>query len=145
MKIKFKFFGLLVTICLIICCVFAGCLSSPDYEEIYNDDTKIARSSSNKRIGSVETSSDENYKFSCSSLSGVYVMINSFTVNENTSANLTLEVTGGKCKVVLVKGDSVYTVCEGSYDGAVNLGYPDGKYKLKIVGVEAEFTLSLTY
>ena len=144
MRTKLKFFGLLVTICLIICCVFAGCLST-DYEEIYNDDSKIAQSSSSKQTSSVETSSNGNYKLSCGSFSGVYVMIDSFTVSNDTSANLTLEVTEGKCKVVLVKGDSVYTVCEGSYDGAVNLGYPNGKYKLKIVGVEAEFTLSLTY
>ena len=145
-KTKSKLLFLLITVCLAICVSLTGCLSTADYEEMYNDDSQIAHSSSNVRVGSVETSGKGTYKLSCTSLSGVYIALNSFTVNESTSANLSFELSGGKGKVVLVHGDSVYTLTEESYDGAIDFeNIPDGKYKLKIVGVEAEFKLTFSY
>ena len=143
---KINLIVLLITVCMAISVCFAGCLPNADYEEMYNDDSQIARGSSNIIVGSVETSVNDKYKLSCSSLSGVYIALNSFTVNESTSANLSFELNGGKGKVVLVKGDSVYTLTEESYDGAIDFeNIPEGKYKLKIVGVKAEFKLTFSY
>lgn len=145
-KTEFKLLFLLLTVCLVLCVSLAGCMSADDYEEMYNDDSKIAHGSSNVRIGSVETTIGNTYKLSCSSLSGVYIAINSFTVNESTSANLSFELNSGKCKIVLVKDGSVYKLAEESFDGEVNFkNIPDGKYRLKIVGVEAEFKITLKY
>lgn len=141
-KSKLKILLFIATISVIICVAFAGCAFNVDYEEVYNDDAKIATCTSSKRIGSVESSSNGKYEFSCSSLSGVYSM-KSIKVDENTSANLKIEVTGGKCKIVMIKNKEVYTLTEGSYDGALDFGMPDGNYKMKIVGVDACFTLTL--
>lgn len=145
-KSKLKIFGLIITVCMAICAVFAGCLSTEDYEEIYKDDGKIASSTSSTSVGSVQTSAKGSYKLSCMSFSGVKIIVNSFTVDENTSANLSFGVEKGKCKVVLVNGKNVYTITEGDFDGEIDLkDIPHGKYKVKIAGVEAEFKLTLTY
>ncbi len=146
-KSKFTILGLFAVICALACIAFAGCgLLNVDYEEIYNDDAKIATCTSCKRIASVETNENGVYRLSCSSLSGVYTINKSFTVSENTSVNLNFSVTDGKCKIALIKSGNVYTFAEGGYDGALNFnGVPDGKYKLTVVGVDAEINLTLTY
>ena len=145
LKSKSKIIGILAVICAAICVAFAGCAFNVDYEEVYNDDAKIATCTSNKRIGSVEKDVNGSYTLSCASFSGVY-KIKSITVNESTSANLKLEVSEGKCKVVLIKGNDVYTLKEGSYDGALDFnGVPDGKYNLNIVGVDAQIKLTFNY
>ena len=146
LKSKSKIIGILAVICAAICVAFAGCaFTNYDYEEVYNDDAMIATCNSSKRIGSVESSVNGSYNLSCSSLSGVYT-IKSITVNENTSANLKLEVSEGKCKVVLIKSTDVYTLKEGSYDGALDFtDIPNGSYKLKVVGVDAHIKLTLNY
>lgn len=129
-----------------ICAFFAGCLSDDDYETIYNDDSKIATSSSSTSTGSVQTSTNNSYKLSCASFSGVKIIKENFNVNKDTAASLSLEVKEGKFKVVLVKDKKVYTVAEESCEGALDLsGIPDGKYKIKIVGVSAQMALTLTY
>ena len=122
-----------------------GC-STTDYEALYNDDAKIAGSTSNVRVASLENSTKGNYKFSCASLNGVFVAVNTFSVSDETSANLTFGVAEGKGKVVLVKDKTVYTVAEGSFDGALDLsGIPEGRYQLKIAGVGAKIELTLKY
>ena len=143
-KSKLKYLLFLAAIFTLVCVCFAGCFKKVDYEAVYNDDAKIATCTSNMQIGSNETTKNGVYNFSCKSFSGVYTM-KSITVDEDTAANLTIEVTSGKCKIVLIKGKSVYTLTEGSYDGALDFGMPDGTYKMKIVGVEAKFTLKLSY
>lgn len=143
MKTKIKFFALLIAICSVVCAVFAGCLSTEDYEAIYNDDAKIAECFSCTRVGSVETSFNDTYKLTCKSISGVYEVM-SITVSESSSVTLSFEVTSGKSKIVLINGDDVYTVAEGSYSGTLDTqDLPNGKYKLKIVSVEAQISLNI--
>lgn len=145
-KSKHKISGILAVICALVCVAFAGCslLQNVDYEEVYNDDAKIVTCTSCKRIGSVETNNNGVYRLSCSSLSGVYMIKNYFTVNENTSANVNFAVSDGKCKIVLINGNDVYTLAEGGYDGDLNFeGVPDGSYKLKLVGVDANIKFSM--
>ena len=147
-KSKYKILGLLAVICALVCIAFAGCglNLNVDYEAVYNDDAKIATCTSCKRIASVGTDENGVYKLSCSSLSGVYTIKNSYTVNNNTSVNLNFSVADGKCKVVLIKGNNVYTFAEGGFNGELKFdGVPDGNYKLKLVGVNAEFRLTLAY
>lgn len=146
MKSKFKIYGLLIIVCLSICAVFAGCLTEADYDAIYNDDSKIATSSSSTSIGQVQMSTNGRYELSCTSFSGVRIIKDNFNVTKNTVANLSLKVEEGKFKVVLVNDKKVYTIAEGSRDGALDLsGIPDGKYNIKIVGVSAQISLTLTY
>lgn len=135
--------SILSLLCLIFCMCISGCLTTAEYEAIYNDDAKIASSSSNVRIASVQTDVGNKYSFSCSSFSGVYHMKN---INSGSDVDLSLTVKAGKFKVVAVNDKSVYTLAEGDFEGKLDFtDIPDGIYTLKAVGVEAEFSLKLTY
>nr|MDE7453632.1 hypothetical protein [Clostridia bacterium] len=145
-KSKLKIFGLLAVICAFVCCAFAGCslLQNIDYEEIYNDDAKIVNCNTNVCIDSFETWNKGVYTLKCLKLSGVFHVNNLLTVDEETSATLTFKTMSGKCKVVLVKDKVVYTIAEGSYDGALELEIPYGDYRVNVVGVDANFNLILS-
>ena len=144
-KPRLKFLGLIFTVCLAVCSIFAGCATDTDYAAIYDDDARIAKCSSNVRIGSSQVSDKSSFNLNCKSISGCYIIVNSFVIDEEASATLSLEVTAGKCKVVLVQGEDVYTVAEGTFDGALELNGPEGKYKVKVVGLDAQIRLKLKY
>ena len=94
----------------------------------------------------MQTENADGYKFKCGSLSGVYIIKNSFAVNDSVVADISFEVPEGKSKIVLVDGENVYTVVEGSFTGVLDLkDVPDGKYTMKIVGVDAKIDLTLKY
>ena len=130
-------------LCLALCAFLGGCLTAADYEDIYNDDARIATCSTNVMVGSVKSGIGSEYKWSCSSFSGVYPIKD---VKSSADVNLSLNIESGKFKIVAVNGNDVYTLAEGGFDGKVDFSkMPSGSYTIKAVGVEAEFSLKLTY
>ncbi|MDR3292485.1 MAG: hypothetical protein LBT20_00085 [Clostridiales bacterium] len=129
--------------------MIAGVLTAckpKDYEGMYNDDAKIASSDD---ICS-KKSSTTNYiagvhKQKTKVFNGVE-SIRTVTVPENPSIKLDLKINGGKFKIVLVsENKTVYLLTSESTDGEkiLHTELPAGKYKLKLVGVKANFELSI--
>lgn len=141
-KLKVVFLTVLTAISVLAVCLFAGCA---DYEAIYNDDAKIISSNSHTTIAEVKTETLSGYSYSCSKFSGVKTIKN-YTVESGSSIDLSLAVESGDFKLVLTNSDTVYVLAEGSYEGVLLIeNVPSGKYKLKMVGLEAEFQLHINY
>lgn len=151
---------LILCVCVLsaVCCAaIAGC--NTDYSTVYDDNAKIISLNGNySAMGRVRNVHNGSAKISCMSFSGVDTLYTRFDVDGGTSANLTVNYTGeeGKLKVVLTDSNNVYVLKEvgfidentyvDGYSGAVNFGnIPQGRYKLKIVGVKAEFTFELNF
>lgn len=67
-------------------------------------------------------------------------------LSSDCTANLSLGVEAGKFKIVATNGKAVYTLAEGDFEGELDFtDIPDGNYTVKAVGVEAKFSLKLTY
>lgn len=149
---------------LIVCAVAAACCAAlagcnTDYSAVYGDNAKIISLNGNyTATGRVRNVHNGSAKISCMSFSGVDTLYTRFDVDESASADLKINYTGedGKLKVVLTDSNNVYVLKEvGFLDGntyvdgfsdAVDFGnIPQGRYKLKIVGVEAGFSLELNF
>lgn len=132
---------LLSLICLILCVSVCGCLTTADYELMYDDNVKIASSSTNLLVGSVESSLGDVYNWRCTSFSGVYPIKN---INTDKAIKLKVDVEEGKFKIVATDGDAVYKLAEGDFDGEIDFAsIPKGNFVIKAVGVEAKFSLKI--
>lgn len=141
-KLKAALLTILAAISVFAVCLFAGCA---DYAEIYNDDAKIISSNSHTSMASIETKTSDSFKYSCAKFSGV-MEIKRFTVESGAQMDISLNVESGDLKLVLTDSSNVYVLAEGSYDGTMTFEeIPTGSYKLKMVGLEAEFQLHINY
>jgi len=136
-----------------LCFVMAAC--NVDYADVYNDDAKIISYDGNySAVGRVRNVHAGKAEVSCMSFSGVDTLYSSYSPSEGP-IHITFVYTGeeGKIKLVLTDKDNVYLLKEcGMLDGGFVSGangeintddIPDGKYKVKLVGYKAEFTLEL--
>ncbi len=142
-RIKVAALTFLTALCFVAVCLFAGC--KVDYAALYNDDAKIIKSNVYSSVASVQQSTLNKYSYSCSKFSGIKEIKN-FTVESGSELDLRLNVKSGDFKLVLTSDDTVYVLKEGSYEGVLTFEeIPEGRYKLKMVGVGAEFELNITY
>lgn len=138
----------LCAVCVAVCALFAAC----DYEEIYNNDSKLTGGTSCSRINSNRTNYVGFYYEKCNKFNGVD-LIGTVTVDETALIKVDLTVSSGKFKIVLVNGKSVYKTVEAidftqayTFNGALPLdNIPTGSYKMKMVGVDADFIMNVTY
>ncbi len=129
---------LIVLMCAVM--MFAAC----DYEAAYDNDAKIINSSGNIRTASVKTDILGVYKETTKKFSGVDTL-KELNLSENPTIDFDLTINSGKFKIVLVKGETVTLLTEESVTGGKQIELEAGRYKLKIVGVEANFVLTLRY
>ena len=138
----------LCAVCIAVCALFTAC----DYEEIYNKESKQTGGTSCSRLNSTRDNNPGHYYEKCSSFNGVD-QIGTVTVSETALIKVDLTVTSGKFKLILVNGKNVYKTVEAidfvqayTFDGALPLeGIPDGSYRLRMVGVDASFTMTVIY
>ena len=142
-KLKVAVVALLSTVCLLAVCLFAGC--KVDYEAIYNDDAQIIKRNVYTSVNLTDIETSSKYSCICSKFSGVKE-IKSFTVESGSELDLALNVEAGDFKLVLTNSSNVYVLKESSYEGALTFeDIPEGRYKLKMVGVAAEFQLTINF
>ena len=143
-KLKIALLTILTAISVFAVCLFAGC--KIDYAAIYNDDAKIIKSNVYTSVNLTDIETSSKYSCICSKFSGVKE-IKSFTVESGSELDLALNVEAGDFKLVLTNSSNVYVLKEGSYNGAPLTfeDIPDGKYRLKMVGVAAEFQLQINF
>lgn len=144
-KIKNVALTILAAVCLFAVCLFAGC--KVDYAALYNDDAQIIKKNICTTIAEVEQSNSNEYSYSCSKFSGVKE-IKSLTVESGSGLDVKLNVKAGDFKLVLTNSSTVYVLQEGSYEDKELLPFgniPEGKYKLKMVGVGAELELQINF
>ena len=141
-KLKIAIVAVMAIVCLFEICLFAGCA---DYAAIYKDDAKIITYNGYTEAVSNETETSSKYSYKCSKFSGVKE-IKSVTVESGSELDVKLNVEAGDFKLVLTNSSNVYVLHEGSYEGVLSFGeIPEGRYKLKMVGVGAKVELQINY
>ncbi|MDE6411589.1 MAG: hypothetical protein K2L02_03525 [Clostridia bacterium] len=140
-KLKIALLTILTAISVFAVCLFAGC--KVDYAALYNDDAQIIKRNSYTAVALVEDTS--KYSYSCSKFSGVKE-IKSVTVGSGSGLDVKLNIESGDFKLVLTDSSTVYVLTDESFEGVLPFeNIPDGRYKLKMVGVEAKFSLKINF
>ena len=133
---------------LLLCLCLTGCQPGKAQQEIYHDDTLIARSyDSELYIMHISQTKDGARIESFDSFTGADTC-KKFTVGrteETLSYAVTAAIDAGEWKLVLVAPDgTVTTLLEGSGETEGELTLTKGKWRIKSVGLacEGEFTLT---
>jgi hypothetical protein len=112
----------------------------------FDDDSAIIGENHNVlRISSVKNKIDGYYEETTKKFNGID-KIATVDLSENASINVKLEINSGEFKVVLVDTDgNIYVVAETSVDGVIALPLAAGKYDLKLVGRNANFSIKIEF
>jgi len=125
--------GILI-LAVILCLTLAAC--GPF--EGFDDDNDIINHTGNSTVGSEITNTSSKYSFSAKKFNGV-IRVKDITLEANPTLDLTVTITSGKFKVVLVKDKKVYVVTDKAAGSSVTMtDLPAGTYNLRIVGKDAE-------
>ena len=135
---KIKFISLIIL--LAFCTVLTACSTFNGYD----DDKAIVKANSFSKIKSVETNTPAKYSLRCDKCNGVE-KIKNITVPENPVFDISLTVSSGRFKVVLVKGDDVFIICERDTDEPVVTDLAAGTYSLRIVAEDAKVNFTFNF
>lgn len=136
-----------VSVAAVVLAVSIVMLTGCQYGDKYDNDDWIAnavRSYTVKMYTSYKT--PNGFEASAQKFSGLDGIGDKMKVTDGTMyIGYDCTVTSGRFKLVAVCDDRVYTICEGTTSAEPqNVELPNGNYRLKIVGDEAEFTLQVT-
>lgn len=123
--------------------LLAGC----QYGDKYDNDEWIAKTVKSYSVMMFTIQKTTNgFEASAQKFSGLDVISDKIKVTDGTIyIGYDCTVTSGRFKLVAVCDDRVYTICEGTTSAdPQNVELPNGNYRLKIVGDEAEFKLQVT-
>jgi hypothetical protein len=118
-----------------------------DKRGAYFDDDSAIGEIDNKalRLWSFKNTLNGYYEETTKKFNGIS-KIATVDLPENVSINVKLEINSGEFKVVLVNTDgNIYTVTETSVDDLIALPLAAGKYDLKLVGRNAEFSIKMEF
>ena len=143
MKRRVFVFIMAVALTILAATAMAGC-SAEAFEETYNDDAKIVKSSSSAEVGAARILTSTAFTYNANKFSGVKQVRKLDLTANPTFKDVKLTITGGKFKVVLIKDGKVHVLADKNNDGDIKMeNLEAGKYTLKIVGVEAKVSLSM--
>jgi len=136
---KIKKLGLLL-MAVMLCLSLAAC--GPF--EGFDDDAAIIKASGASTVGSFTLNSLTVYTLNAKKFNGV-IKVKNITVTENPTFNITLSITEGRFKVVLVKDNTVYFITDKNADGTVETELAAGTYSFRIVGEDAKINFTVTW
>ncbi len=133
-------FTLILTVSLLTGCGF---------DEIYDDDEKIAKSDNNYVVtGFIAKNNDATFSASAKKFSGTYSLATFEVTKDLLCYNCSFTVTSGRFKLVAVNvsDEKVYVIFEGTgLASSQTYDLPNGKYEMKMVGDNAAFEMSFTF
>ena len=145
MKGKIVRFSALIILLIALLTCAVGC-NSESYQDIYESDRLILKSSTSTSIAAVTRSTPTEYETRIATFSGVKTLKTQFRVQENTTIDVTMKIKSGKLKLVLCSKDKVFPLLvETDHEGALSIDVPAGTYRLRMVGLEADFELHIVY
>jgi hypothetical protein len=112
----------------------------------FDDDSAIiAKDDDALRLGSIKNTSGGYYKETTKKFSGID-KIATVDLPENASINIELKKNSGDFKVVLIdKNGTIYVVASTSVNATIALSLAAGKYDLKFVGRNANFSIKMEF
>ena len=136
---KFKLAG----ICFLIAALGFALTACAPFEG-FDDDSAIIKSNSFSTVSSYSNKTSTSYSLRCGNSNGVS-KLKKITVPENPVFDMTLKIEEGRFKVVLIKDDTVYTVCDSDTSGPVPAELAAGEYTLKIVAEDAKVDFTFNF
>ena len=142
---KFKVLSLILILIILITSLVA-CGPTDKMFAAYNDDSIIAGNSDTFLFkNSFETHKNDLYSVRADSFTGVKTLAK-VTITENPEIVLNLSISEGEFKIVFVSYDNdsetnIYMLTDQNCQTSLKMAIPAGKYKVKIVGIEAKFEL----
>jgi len=112
--------------------------------ENFDNDAAIISGSSFSTSGSVTKTLPGNYSLSAKKCNGVH-KITTVTVGANHVFDITLEITSGLFKMVAIKDNTVYVICDSDTDKPVATDLEAGTYVIKIVAKDARIKFAYKY
>lgn len=137
-KSKWLFITLLIAAA---CFALAACAPFEDFD----DDEVIAKKTSYSTVGPVENNIGNQYELTVKTFNGVKKIAKITAADANPVLDVTLTIEEGEFKVVLVKDNKVYTVCDKDTSEPVTCQVEAGTYTLKIVGRDAKVKFKVNY
>lgn len=137
---KFSRILAIAVLALVICFSLTACGPFKGYD----DDSAIINGNSFSTVNSVKNQTLDEYVFSAQKCNGVE-RIKNITVPENPTFDMTLRIKNGRFKIVLVKDNSVYLVCDYNTYNSVSVEVPAGTYSLRMVAEEANVEFTFNY